>query len=82
MAITYAGFKVIIDARFVSPVNKLKIFIFRACQQDRGQTLEDYITKLQKLAVHSGIPVVLRENDCRCTRGQVGCTCSRMSAGT
>ena len=41
MEIAYAGFKVILDARLVSPVNKLHIFTFRACQQDRGQTLED-----------------------------------------
>ena len=62
MPVTYAGFKAILNARFVSLVNKWPIFTFWACQQDRGQTLEDYITKLQKLAVYADIPLVQREN--------------------
>jgi hypothetical protein len=62
-ALTYGQFKAILDARFVTPINKLHVITMRNCHQDPDQTLEDYLTLLHRLAINAAIPLAQRENE-------------------
>jgi hypothetical protein len=63
LAMTYGQFRDILNARFTTPVNRLHIMTLRHCVQGEGQSLEDFITQLQRLAINAGIIAPNRDNE-------------------
>ena len=60
-ALLYDQFITILNALFVMPVNKLHVITLRNYVQLPGQSLEDFITILQRLAINAGIAAVNRD---------------------
>ena len=59
----YAAFRQILDDRFVQPVNTLNVFTFRNQPQLPNQSLDDFITTLQRLAIAAAIPAINRDQE-------------------
>ncbi len=62
-ALTYAQVRTMFNTRFAAPANRLRTFTFRNCKQGQEESLDDYIIKLQQLAINAGVPAADRDGE-------------------